>query len=586
TIAAFLPLMILPGTIGKFLRVIPLTVSLALAASTFEAVVFLPSHFADWPGGNKIEKAKDRFAGVRRRFTKILSSLYNRRKIMVPLLVVIMLGSFALVPLLQQDLFSAEDFTLFYIDLELSPGTPREKTNRVVAEYEEKILPLLGNGEVESIISSVGLSSGGGGNTAKSNVAQIVVDLTERDEGRTRSIAEIMDDVRSRTAGIPGTEEVLFRKATNGPPTEPPVSFRLFGDNYQSLSRVSEELTGLLAAYPDLLNIEDNLEVESPELQVVLKEERASALGIDALALGTFLRDTYEGRKVTTFFRDNQEIDVLVRYQPGEDLSALALDQLLIPLADGRNVPFSSVADIRQGDALAGIKRVDGRREITITAEAYSNENIRSINKDIRTYFDTQLKPIYPEIELVVGGEFTELGNLLIQILRVFLLGIFLIYIILGTQFRSYLQPLLILITIPFAFVGVVLYLFISGTPFSTTVLYAGVALAGIAVNDSIVLVSFINEQRQKGMKIAEAVLSAADTRLRPILLTSLTTIAGLLPTALGLGGVSVVWGPMAGTIIFGLLFSTLTALFIIPLLYGLLFDRKGARQGSLEVSQ
>jgi len=162
-----------------------------------------------------------------------------------------------------------------------------------------------------------------------------------------------------------------------------------------------------------------------------------------------------------------------------------------------------------------------------------------------------------------------------VQILRVFLIGVFLIYAVLGAQFKSYTQPLLILLSVPMAFAGVVLYLVLSGTPFSTTVLYAGVALAGIAVNDSIVLIDFINELRKKGLPIADAVVEAASTRLRPIVLTSVTTIGGLLPTALGLGGYSVVWSPMASTIIFGLLFSTLTALSVVPALYGLLFDRK-----------
>jgi hypothetical protein len=153
----------------------------------------------------------------------------------------------------------------------------------------------------------------------------------------------------------------------------------------------------------------------------------------------------------------------------------------------------------------------------------------------------------------------------LIQILRVFLLGLFLIYAVLGAQFKSFTQPLLILLSVPMAFAGVILYLVLSGTPFSTTVLYAGVALAGIAVNDSIVLIDFVNVARKEGKAVADAVVEAAAVRLRPIFLTSVTTIGGLLPTAIGLGGYSVVWSPMASTIIFGLVFSTLTAVTVVP---------------------
>jgi multidrug efflux pump subunit AcrB len=233
---------------------------------------------------------------------------------------------------------------------------------------------------------------------------------------------------------------------------------------------------------------------------------------------------------------------------------------------------------VEEGRALAAIRRVDGKREVTVTSEAYDESRVSMINAEVQRLFDQSLQPLYPDVTLKVGGEFAEFGNLLTQILRIFLLGVFLIYLILGTQFKSYLQPGLILLTVPFAFVGVILYLFASGTPFSTTVLYAGVALAGIAVNDSIVLVSYTNSLKRSGKTTMEAVVQGATTRLRPILLTSLTTIAGLLPTAVGLGGKSVVWGPMASTIIFGLIFSTFTALFIIPSAYGILEDIRDRR--------
>jgi multidrug efflux pump subunit AcrB len=154
-----------------------------------------------------------------------------------------------------------------------------------------------------------------------------------------------------------------------------------------------------------------------------------------------------------------------------------------------------------------------------------------------------------------------------------------LIYTILAAQFKSYTQPILIIFTIPLAFVGVALFLLISGTAVSLTILYAGIALVGIAVNDAIVLISFANNNRAEGMGITEAVVDAAKTRLRPVLLTSITTVVGLAPTALGVGGYSVVWGPMASTIAFGLIFSTLSTLIVIPCLYGLFYDRASKRK-------
>ena len=306
-----------------------------------------------------------------------------------------------------------------------------------------------------------------------------------------------------------------------------------------------------------------------------MNKERAAAFGLSPYSVGMYLRAFLDGITAATYYRNGEEIDVIVRLGETGRLTAENLQGIFFVTSDGRKIPFSAVCSLSYETSPAAVKRIDGKREITITAEAYSKDNIRSINRDMENFYDRTYRFRYPGMSFTTGGEFAEFNNLLIKILRIFLLGVFLIYIILGTQFRSYLQPFLILFSVPLAFAGVVLFLFLSRTPFSTTVLYAGVALAGISVNDAIVLISFINEQRSGGKDVKTAVIEAAGTRIRPIILTSITTIAGLLPTAVGLGGKSPVWGPMAGTIIFGLLFSTAAALIFVPCLYGALFDRK-----------
>jgi multidrug efflux pump subunit AcrB len=389
-----------------------------------------------------------------------------------------------------------------------------------------------------------------------------------------------MREAEDMTADIPGVESIRFRKAQTGPPVDPPVSFRLFGDNYNDLIFLSSQLQEQLGTYPELYNIQDNLDEGTPELRILINEDLAARYGLNPFSIGNFIRASFDGIPATTIFRSNKEVEVLVLYSAEDVVSVNQLMQLKIPTGDGRQVPFSSVGEVVQGDPIASIKRVDGKREVTVTAQAYNEENVPQINRTIEQYYNRNLEERFPTVRLVVGGEFAELQNLLIQILRIFLVGVFLIYAILGTQFKSYTQPLLILLTVPFAFVGVIIFLIITGTPFSTTVLYAGVALAGIAVNDSIVLISLINDNRKKeNMPVKEAVIEAATNRLRPIILTSITTIAGLLPTAIGIGGKSVVWGPMASTIIFGLLFSTITALFIIPSFYGLFYDKSNRKR-------
>ncbi|MFO7849946.1 MAG: efflux RND transporter permease subunit, partial [Spirochaetia bacterium] len=582
TVAAFLPLMILPGTIGKFLRVIPLTVSVALIASTFEAFVFLPVHFAEWAGKAKTKTGR-LFETLQRRYRKILSAFYRKRKLAFLGMSVFMLGTCSLVVTVEQDLFSAEDFSLFYIEIEMPPGSPREETDKTVRAFEDRLIPLVGNGEVTGINSSIGYVGGGSGSTVKNSVAQIIVDLKEKSRGRSRSVTAIQRDIEKLCNDIPGAEDVSYRKATNGPPTDPPISLRLRGDNYTSLIEASKAIRERLSAYPELYNITDTVEGGTPELRIKVDEARAARYGLDTRTVGNYIRTSFDGVTATTIFRENEEIDVVVKFTEGNIDSVSRLSQIKIPTPSGSQVPFGSVASIEESTGIAGITRIDGTREVAINADAYSQERIREINGEIENYFDRELSSLYGGVTLITEGEFAEFDKLLVQILRIFLIGVFLIYLILGTQFKSYGQPFLILFSVPFAFTGVILFLVLSGTPFSTTVLYAGVALAGIAVNDSIVLVSFINDLKAQNYTIEEAVLSASQMRLRPIILTTLTTIAGLLPTAVGIGGRSVVWGPMASTIVFGLFFSTLTALLLIPCLYGIFSDLRRKKRRSIK---
>ena len=574
TIAAFLPLAFLPGVIGRFLRVVPITVSIALAASVLEASLLLPSHFADWPGkGRTISRGV--FVRLEELFERVLRSLYRRKWRTLAVMFAVMVGVFGMAGRVPPDLFAAEDFSLFYIEIEMPPGTSLDRTAEVVQRYETHILPRVGDGEVKAVNSAIGFAGGGDTGSRRSNIAQLSVDLTEIDEGRERPIAAIMDEIQRETSGIAGPETVEFRKQPSGPPTDPPVSFQLFGDELEELREVAEAFRIRLAEYPELYNISDNLDRGTPEIRVFVDPASAARYGLSVEEVGEFVRGAFDGVVAGSVFTRNEELDVRVRYARPADLTVEQILQLRIPEPgrEGRLVPFSSVATSELTEGIAAIRRIDGRREVTVEAEAFSTENLGEINRVIRDLWDSELSDQYPGLELSVGGQFAELLNVFADILRVFLVGVFLIYAILGTQFRSYSQPLLILFSVPFAFVGVIAFLLVSRTALSSTVIYAGVALAGIAVNDSIVLLSFINERRAAGVEVAEAVIGAARTRLRAIVLTSLTTIAGLAPTALGLFGESVVWGPMASTIVFGLLFSTVTALLVMPCLYGAFYD-------------
>lgn len=578
TVAAFLPLAFLPGIIGRFLRVVPITVAIALIASTFEASVFLPSHFADWPGKSREGRIAARFERVKDSFRGFLTLVYRRRALTVFVMLLVMIGSFSLVGFIGQDLFAAEDASQFFIDIEMPPGTPIHRTDEVVRRFEDRFMPLVGQGEFRAINAYVGFSAGEGQNRTDPRVGQLVVDLLEADEGRPRSVLAIMNEAEQMAADIPGAEFVRFRRQQTGPPVDAPVVFRLFGDSYDELILATEAIRAELMASEGIFDIRDNFEVSTPELRITVDDTEAARFGLNRQSVGVYIRAGFEGLPAGRVFTDNRETPVRVRYEFAGPMTAERLLDLSVPTADGRRIPLSTIARVEDAEAIASIQRLNGRREVTIEAEALEGTDLGAVDARIVALFEDELAALAPGVELETEGQFAEFQNLLIDILRTFLIGIFLIYMILATQFNSYTQPVLILFSVPFAFVGVVLYLFLSGTALSSIVIYAAVALAGIAVNDSIVLISFINELREEGWAVRDAIIEAAATRLRPIMLTSLTTIAGLLPTALGLGGESVIWGPMASTIVFGLIFSTITALIIIPCLYGILFDSRRRR--------
>ena len=572
TIAAFLPLMLLPGIMGKFMRIIPIVVSLALVASTLEALVFLPVHFADW--GGKVKQSGTGFIGRwQGGFRRFLTRLYRHRYLTLLVTLVIVFVTAFLMTQTRQDLFAGEDFTQFFIDIYLPIDTPRKVTNRVTKRFEERLLPLVGNGEVASLSSTVGFLTTDSDWLTQSNLSQVTVDVTEQKEGRKRPIVMIMKEIQELCNDIPGAERVNYRMMSHGPPVDKPVSFRLHGDNYDDMASISNDFKKFLAKYPELYNIDDNFVRGMPELRIVINEERASDLGLNVASIGLYIRNCFDGVEATTFYDEDEEIDVIVRFAEEYRVSIDDIEQIKIPTLDGRLIPFSTVCSLERGTGIGVIKRLEENREITVSADAEDKRNIRAIMADVQREFDEKYRNLYPEISFKLGGEFEEFNVILMDILRLFWIGLLLMYMVLGAQFKSFLQPLIMIFTIPFAFVGCILFLIVSGTPISIVVLYAGVALAGISVNDSIVLISFINGLRAKGMKTAEAVAEGGAVRLRPIILTSVTTIGGLLPMALGLGGYSETWGPMSSTIIFGLFFSTLGTLVVIPCVYGIFDD-------------
>ena len=584
TIAVFLPLMLLPGIMGKFMRPIPVLISVALAVSTLFALMFIPIHFAEF--GKKSSREQRWFVKLREFFRRAATFCYMRKiRTLLVVFAFVILIPIVSAPFINVQFFAQEFMSQFMIDIEMARGTNRERTNAVVEEFEKRLLPLIGNGEIAGVSASVGYQMTDTEWITRDNVAQINVLLTERSEGRTRDIPAIKREIENLTRGIPGAETVRFYAHASGPPVEKPILIQIMGENLSEMAEVSERFQRRLAAYPALYNISDNFERNSPELIVKVNERAAAQFGLTVAQIGTFLRIGIEGVKIATWFDNNDEVDVVLRFAEGSMSSVEQLQMLRIPTPDGRFIPFSAVAQLVESNGISQINRIDRKRTIKLTADTEDKAIIPQINREIVEWFNREIAPNHPTIQISLEGEWAEMMNFMNDLIPLFFFGMFLLYMILGTQFKSYIQPFLMIFSIPLAVVGVILFLAISGTPVSVIVMYAFIALAGIATNDSIVLISYINRLRRiEGYSTTEAVIEGVVVRLRPIILTTVSTIGGLLPLALGFGGRSDVWAPMASTIIFGLIFSTLGTLLVIPCIYGVIDDvgRKFGRKMQL----
>jgi len=285
------------------------------------------------------------------------------------------------------------------------------------------------------------------------------------------------------------------------------------------------------------------------------------------------VKGAFEGLEATTFRTGGEEVDVIVKFEEASRRGLADFEQIKLQTPQGDLVPLFSVADLTVERGYAHIVRRDFERTVRVVADIDSDvTKSTTVNKVIEDKIP-ELEARYPGVQVKLGGEYEKTQESFSSLTRSFVIAIVLIYMILGTQFQSFTQPLVIMLTVPFSFIGVVLGLLIMGYPFSLVAFVGIVALAGIVVNDSLILIDFINKSRKKGVSRWRAIIKSGRIRMRPVLLTTITTILGLLPMGLGIGGKSRVWGPMANTIIWGLGFATILTLFFIPAFYAIMDD-------------
>ena len=574
TIAAFLPLILLPGIMGKFMRVVPVTVTLALVASMVEAFIILPSHFADWPG-RKLQSRSDRgwLSGLRGSYERALRYVVQRRKRFVGCMLLVIPAAVAIIPLVGQNLFSGEEINGFQVRVTMPTGTSLDATARTLRRFEQAASELPSE-EIRAVHTTAGLIQTDTDWVFRSDVGQLWLTLPLSYQ-RTRSTDAIMSDLRARVQRIPGPVSIELAKINTGPPVGKPVEVKVKGKYMDRLREASAYLQGVLHKIPGVFDIKDDSLVGRKEMTFRVDPERAALHGLTVGQVGLSIRSAVDGVKAGKMYDGDEELEIVVRVDRKHLDRPEALLRLPLVLKSGKRIALGDVASYTTRPSVSMIRRYKNQRAITVSANIDEKKVMEGGKKVTSVWVNEELmKRVgdisrrFPGVTLDFTGEWSEFQESFKSLGKLFLVGVLLIYVILGAQFRSYLQPVVILFTVPFAFVGAMLGLLISGNLFSIVTMFGMVALAGVAVNDAIVLISFINNARAQGMDAEEAVIKGGVLRLRPIILTSATTIAGLLPMGMGLGGMSLTWGPLANTIIWGLAVATLLTLFLIPATY------------------
>jgi multidrug efflux pump subunit AcrB len=581
TVAAFMPLMLLPGILGKFMMVIPLVVSVALVISLVEAFWMLPSHVLGsgmkLDHGGKMQQFRTRLnRGIRHLYTRLLIRALRRPITTLAISVVALIGAVGLLASgqIRADFFASDPIRVFYVNVETEPGTKLERTLDLTLEIEKAVRANLVADEARGIVAYAGQQFTETEPLRGSHRGQVLVGL--QPEGR--EVSDIVDGMREAVLAVPGPSRVTFLELAGGPPASKPISIKVRGSEFGELRAVADEIRSILQNTAGVKDITDDAQDGRFALQLTLDPDQVARSGLVPADIARNIRILVDGEIVESVQDQGETVDIRVVAADGQFSSPTQLLGVQLPTATGDMISLSELVDADRSPALGTIRHYNFRRTITVEADIDSEiTDTVTANQSVMEAW-VQLQASYPNVNLDFSGELDDIQESLDSIGILFLFGIGVMYLILGTQFKSYGQPLLILVTVPLAFTGVVLGLFVTGNPLSLYTLYGVVALSGIAVNSAIVLISAANDRLMAGMSLKHATLYAGRRRVVPIVITVMTTIAGLFSLAAGLGGSSLIWGPVATAIVWGLGFSSVLTLFVVPLLYFLTGKKREIR--------
>lgn len=588
TIAVFIPIVFVQGLVGEIFREMALAVTYALLASLFVAMTVIPLFSSRLLKGRSNrsgpaaahEAATAREDGTAPGLYARLRSFYSRaivwslghRPLVVGVSAALLLASVAAIPRIGAEFMPRFDQSQISVYIQLPRGSNLEATDQVVSRVEQIALGLP---ETDNVFAMAGDSnqSMAGGDTSK-DMGQVDIKLVPLGERRRDDVA-VMEDLRRRLASVAGAR--LNVQASGGMMSGsggPPISISVKGDDFEVVRSLADEVARRLREVPGTREVQSSAEESLPELRVVVDNEKATSLGLSVGQVGQALRAAVEGVTATRYKVAGGEVDVRVSLNEASVRTPADLEMIPIPTPAGNIVPLSDIARFQPGTGPVAITRDGQVRTIDVTADL-AGRSLSAITADTRAVLaDLNLPPGYT---ITYGGDQQQMAESFSSLLSALLMAMLLVYMILAAEFESLIHPFTIMVSVPMGMVGAVLGLLLTGHTLNVASIIGFIMLSGIVVSNGIVLVDYVIFLRERGVERNQALARAGAVRLRPVLMTALTTILGLIPLALGLGEGSEFQAPMASVVLFGLAVSTVLTLIVLPVIYSL-FDDLGNR--------
>ncbi|MDH3878280.1 MAG: efflux RND transporter permease subunit, partial [Desulfobacterales bacterium] len=599
TVVAFLPLMFIAGIMGKFIAVMPMAVIIILIVSLGEALIILPAHLNHALAQSEKKRAKlnswherlrKRIEGllqftIKRLYTPAINYVVKNRYFTFSIgigVLIISLGIVAggYVPFV---FFPKGESDWLIAEINYPLGTPVSLTEAAVRHLETNAFELNTafsdfseeNGDlVQNTFALVGLIPRRDWKPPQigSHVGEVWVELVTSGERPGISTNEILNRWRSQAGELPGIERLAFFTLEGGPAGNA-IEIQLSGDDFEQLSLAADELKNEIETYPGTYDISDNFRPGKQEKKLRVKAG-ARSIGVTMRGLARQVRQAFYGEEALRIQRGRDDVKVMVRYADQQRSSLSGFDDMRIRTSAGQEIPIEEVADIAHGRAYSTINRVDRKRTVTVISDIdETTANASQIVADLKANFLPGLVERYSGVSFDLEGQAKRTGESIDSLKSGYLLAMMGIFLLLASQFRSYIQPVIIMMAIPFGLIGAVFGHLVMGMEFTIISIFGIVALSGIVVNDALILIDFINRAVRSGVDIETAVVESGKARFRPVLLTSITTIAGLLPILLETSFQAQFLIPMAISICFGLLAATMLTLLYVPALYLIIRD-------------